>query len=117
MAQPEDLEARVAALEGRVADLVERVRHSAQDAAAARVLAGGADRDVTEIRDEIRSFRQAATLTFNAMRADLADLRTQVDTGFTSIRGALDANAAGQQQIVNLLNTLITGENDHPTGQ
>lgn len=87
--------------------MAERVRHSEQDAAAARVLAGGADRDVTEIRGEIRDFRQATTSSFNAMRDDLTDLRQQVDTGFTEIRGKLDAAAAGQQQIVNLLNTLI----------
>jgi uncharacterized protein YceH (UPF0502 family) len=37
MAQPPDLEARVAALEARVSELGERVRRSEQDAAAARV--------------------------------------------------------------------------------
>jgi hypothetical protein len=41
MAQPPDLEARVAALEEHVRELDERVRHGRQDAAAARVLAGG----------------------------------------------------------------------------
>jgi uncharacterized small protein (DUF1192 family) len=41
MAQPENLEARVAALETEVRRLGERVRRSEQDAAAARVLAGG----------------------------------------------------------------------------
>lgn len=51
MARPEDLERRVSALEDQVRDLAERVRSSEQDAAAAaRVLAGGADRDVAEIR-------------------------------------------------------------------
>jgi predicted nucleic acid-binding Zn-ribbon protein len=111
MAQPDDLEPRIAALETQVQDLAERVRHSEQDAAAARVLAGGADRDVTEIRGEIRDFRQATTSSFNAMRDDLTDLGQQADTGFTEIRGKLDAAAAGQQQIVNLLNTLI-GQGD-----
>jgi hypothetical protein len=43
-----------AALETQVRELAERVRHSEQDAAAARVLAGGADRDVEQIRGEIR---------------------------------------------------------------
>nr|WP_280463524.1 hypothetical protein [Nocardia carnea] len=41
----EGLEARVAALENQVSDLAEQLRHTKQDAAAARVLAGGADRD------------------------------------------------------------------------
>jgi len=44
MAQPPGLEARVTALEAQVRELDERVRHNQQDAAAARVLAGGADR-------------------------------------------------------------------------
>lgn len=110
MAQPSDLEARVAALEAQVQELQElagRVRASEQDAAAARVLAGGADRDVAQIRDEIRDFRRATTGSFNAMREDLGDLRTKVDNGFTEMRGKFDAAAAGQQQIADLLNTLI----------
>jgi chaperonin cofactor prefoldin len=43
--EPEDLESRVSALESQVRDLNERVRHTQRDAAAARVLAGGADRE------------------------------------------------------------------------
>jgi hypothetical protein len=119
MAQPDDLEARLSALETEVRQLADRVRHSEQDAAAARVLAGGADRDVAEIRAEIRDFRQATTSSFNATREDLNDLRTEMrqgftetQQGFTEMRGKLDATAAGQQQIVNLLNTLIAQEND-----
>jgi hypothetical protein len=90
------------------------LQHSAQDAVAARVLAGGADRDVDQIRGEIRGFRQATTSSFNATREDLADLRkhvddgfTKVERGFTQMRGTFDAAAAGQQQIVELLNTLV----------
>lgn len=101
MAQPSDLEARVAALETQVHELAERVRHSEQDAAAARVLAGGADRDVEQIRGEIRDFRQATASNFNAIREDLTDLRTsvndgfvKVDRGFAEMRGRLDATAA-----------------------
>jgi predicted nucleic acid-binding Zn-ribbon protein len=119
MAQPDDLEARMSALETEVRQLADRVRHSEQDAAAARVLAGGADRDVAEIRGEIRDFRQATTSNFNAMREDFTDLRSEMrqgfsetQQGFTEMRGKLDATAAGQQQIVNLLNTLITQQDD-----
>jgi hypothetical protein len=107
MAQPPDLEARVAALEARVSELDGRVRRSEQDAAAARVLAGGADRDVTEMTAEIRGFREQNTRVLNAMREDLTDVRSRVDNGFTEMRGKLDAAAAGQQQIVSLLSTLI----------
>jgi hypothetical protein len=107
MTQPPNLEARVAALETQVRELVDRVRHNEQDAAAARVLAGGADRDVAEIRGEIREFREQNTWVLNAMRHDLTDLRQRVDSGFAEMRGKLDATAAGQQQIAELLNILI----------
>jgi hypothetical protein len=92
------------------------------------MLAGGADRDVAQIRDEIRDFRRATTSRFNAMREDLTDLRvdvtdirtdltslrTNVETGFAEVRGKLDAAAAGQQQIVSLLNRLITEQGGQP---
>lgn len=64
----DELEERVSALEKEVRDLSGRVRGTEQDAAAARVLAGGADRDVSEIRTEIRDLRQAGIGSFNAMR-------------------------------------------------
>ncbi|MBX7432217.1 hypothetical protein JDV09_08860 [Mycobacterium sp. Y57] len=109
-----DLESRVAALEGQVRDLNGRVRASQHDAAAARVLAGAADRDVGEIRGELRDFRQGATASFNALRRDFVDLRAHVDDGFTRIddsftemHGRLDAAAAGQQQIVALLSPVL----------
>ncbi len=91
-----------------------RLRAVEQDAAAARVLAGAADRDVSEIRAEIRDFRNATTASFNALRQDFVDLRShvdrrfeQVDRGFAEMRGRLDANAAGQQRIVELIESLI----------
>jgi len=110
---------RIAALEARVSELGQRVRRSEQDAAAARVLAGGADRDVTEMSAEIWGFREQSTRVLNAMREDLTDLRSQVDNGlaemrngFTEMRGKLEAAADGQQQIVGLLNTLINRGED-----
>ena len=145
MAQQPDLEARVAALETHVRELTERVRHSEQDAVAARVLAGGADRDVTDIRGELREFREQNTRVLNAMREDLTDLRQRVedgfqrvedgfrrvddgfqridnefrrvDNGFVEMRGKFDATAAGQQQIVELLNTLIAQQDGQQNDQ
>ncbi|RZS43250.1 hypothetical protein EV193_102229 [Herbihabitans rhizosphaerae] len=121
MAKSKDLEPRVTALEDKVDELSKQVRTSQHDAAAARVLAGGADRDVAEIRTEIRDFRKATTASFNAMREDMTDFRRdvevrfgQVDQGFAEMRGKLDATAAGQQQIVTLLDTLIAHEKDKP---
>lgn len=102
-------------------DLTGRVRATEHDAAAARVLAGAADRDVGEIRGELRDFRQATAASFNAMRQDFVDLRQdfvdlrehvdqgfeQVDRGFAEMRGKFDAAAAGQQQIVELLQSVL----------
>jgi hypothetical protein len=117
LVQPDSLEARVAALETQVRELGERVRASEQDAAAARVLAGAADRDVTEFRGELRDFRLATVTSFNALREDLTGLRNHVDNGFaavderfTEMRGKLDAASAGQQQIVDLLERLIADQ-------
>ena len=122
--EPDGLEARVEALETHVQDLDRRVRASEHDAAAARVLAGAADRDVTEIRGELRDFRQATMASFNALRTEmnerfaLVDARfrgvdqrfDQVDNGFIEMRGRLDAAAAGQQQIVDILQRLIANQ-------
>ena len=116
-----DLEPRVEALENQVRDLTAKVQVTQQDAAAARVLAGAADRDVSEIRGELRDFRNATTASFNALREDFVDLREhvdrkfeqvdqrfeQVDRGFTEMRGRFDAAAAGQQQIVDMLTTIM----------
>ncbi|GLY67691.1 permease [Amycolatopsis taiwanensis] len=98
--------------------------HSEQDAAAARVLAGGADRDVTEIRGEIRDFRQATMSSFNAMREDLVDLRQTTANleratmdGFIEMRGKFDAVATGHQQIVALLNRVMGEQGDNAGSQ
>jgi hypothetical protein len=74
------------------------------------VLAGAADGDVSE-------FRRATTASFNALRQDFVDLRAHVDNGFTEMRGKFDVMAAGQQQVVDLLHTIITdqGHNGAPT--
>ena len=116
-----DLEPRVEALENQGRDLTAKVQVTQQDAAAARVLAGAADRDVSEIRGELRDFRSATTASFNALRQDFVDLRQdftdlrehvdrkfeQVDQGFMEMRGRFDAAAAGQQQIVDMLTTMM----------
>ena len=107
MADGEELEQRVAALESQVHSLAERVERSEHDAAAARVLAGGADRDVGEIRAEIRDFRDQNSRVLNAMRSDLTELGERLDGGFAQVRAALDATAAGQSHIVELLDQLM----------
>ena len=54
----DDLEARFARLEHEVAELREQVTIAGSDAAAARVLAAGTDRDVSEVRAELRAHTQ-----------------------------------------------------------
>ena len=97
----------VAVSQDELSDIRRRLNAAEKDAAAARVLAGAADRDVTEIRTEIRDFRNSTTASFNALREDFGDLRTHVDRGFTEMRGKLDATASGQQHIANLIQRLI----------
>jgi hypothetical protein len=69
-------------------------------------------REMEQIRGEIRDFRQATTSSFNAMRDDLTDLRTEVRQGFAEVRGTLDGTAAGIEQITGLLHTLIGQRDD-----
>jgi hypothetical protein len=148
MAQPDDHEARITALETQIGDLAKEVRGTKQDAAAARLLAGAADRDVSEFRGEIHDFRQevraeirdfrnevraeisgfraeisgfraeigdfraGTTASMNALREDQIDLREKMNAGFAEMRGKFDAAAAGQQQIVELLNTVIARQGE-----
>ncbi|OHV03818.1 hypothetical protein [Mycobacterium talmoniae] len=127
----EDLEARVSALETQVRDLAGQVRATKQDAAAARVLAGGADRDVGAIGDELRGFRRGTIASFPALRPGLNDgVRrveegfaridenfdrvdanfARVDNGFAEMRAKFDLTAAGQQRIVELIQTVIDAQ-------
>jgi hypothetical protein len=85
MAQPSDLEARVAALETQVRELAERVRHSEEDAAAARVLAAAPTARSSRFEARFPDFRQATASSFNAMGQRLTDLRTRVNDGFAQV--------------------------------
>ena len=106
-------------------ELRARLRRVEEDAAAARILAGGADRDVGEIRTELRSsptremrdFRDQNNRVLSAMREDLTDLRTDMDEGFRKmqegfraiddkfleIRGVLDGQAGWNQRLADML--------------
>lgn len=138
--QPKDLEARVTALENDVAELRGQVQASREDSAAARVLAGGADRDVGELGKEMRDFRRATISSFNALRQDMNDRFRRVDerfdrvderfemiaekfeiveqkfslvdNGFAEMRAKFDMTAAGQQRIVDLIQVVIDAQGD-----
>lgn len=64
MIEPEDVETRLSAVEQEVARLRAKLGDVAADAAAARVLAGGADRDVSDLGETLR----AHTQLLNALR-------------------------------------------------
>jgi cell division protein FtsB len=88
-----DLEGRVRELEREVARLKDGVEISRADAAAARVLAGGADRDVSDVKTLLR----AHTQTLNALREaqigqghKLTDLDAKLDARTTSLQAQID---------------------------
>ena len=130
MSRPEERDERIDALEADVAALRSRLGRAEQDAAAARILAGGADRDVgdlsgefREFRGEMRDFRDQNNRVLSAMRADLVDLRTrygrgvppEVDEKFAEIRGLLDGQAAWNQKLADMLGVLDPATGDDPT--
>jgi hypothetical protein len=95
----DDVEARVSSLEREVARLREQVVLANSDAAAARVLAAGADRDVSEVRAELR----AHTHALNALRETQLELReTQVEQGRETREGFATVGT-GMAQITALL--------------
>ena len=101
-----DLENRVEILEREVARLREQAALAGSDAAAARTLAAGADRDVSEVRAELR----AHTTVLNALRETQVEqgqridaLReTQIEQGQRMTDGFARLSE-GMQEIVGLL--------------
>jgi len=101
MAEPaeESLETRVRSLEGEVARIRERLALSGADAAAARVLASGADRDVTEVRAELRAHAQV----LNSLREDQLALRAEMGEFRDETRQEFAVVNARMTRIVKLL--------------
>jgi len=104
----DDIETRVAILEREVVQLREQVAFCSSDAAGARVLAAGADRDVSEVRAELRAHTQA----LNALRETQLDqdrritgLDRKVTEGFATL-------STGMAQIT----ALLTGETGSDSG-
>ena len=89
MGTPEDIESRLSAVERGVAQLRAQQGLTASDAAAARVLAAGADHDVSEVRAELR----AHTSALNALRETQLEQGRRLDRmdgRFDRIDGRLD---------------------------
>lgn len=107
------LESRVASLEHEVARLSEQVALTSSDAAAGRVLAAGADRDVSEVRAELRAHTQglnALRMTQLELREaqleqgrELAGLRREMHEGFGTL-------VTGMAEITTLLSKITEAE-------
>ncbi|MGH3813581.1 MAG: hypothetical protein ACRDUV_14200 [Pseudonocardiaceae bacterium] len=115
----DDFETRLAVLEREVAQLREQVALTSSDAAAARVLASGADRDVSEVRAELR----AHTQSLNALRETQLEQGQKIDKldremceGFaevrTEMREGFSTVATGMAQITALLANIAGPERD-----
>jgi predicted TIM-barrel fold metal-dependent hydrolase len=91
----EDLEARLSAPEHKVAEV-------RQDAAAARVLAGAADRDVAEFRQALN----AHTQVLNALRETQVEHHAETRKLQAETREGFAKTAAGMAQITSLLQAL-----------
>jgi hypothetical protein len=120
----DDVEARVTSLEHAVARLREQVTLTSSDAAAARadaaaarVLAAGADRDVSELRTELR----AHTQVLNALRETQLEQSRETRECFASQGRRIDAleremrtgfatMATGMAQITELLTEIRGSE-------
>lgn len=97
MATPEELENRLGAVERDVSELRRQTTLAAADSAAARVLAAGADRDVSEVRAELR----AHTGALNALR------QTQIEMAHTIER--IDDRLGGVEERLGGVETQMHG--------
>ncbi|MBW3640929.1 MAG: hypothetical protein KY451_13950 [Actinobacteria bacterium] len=126
MAEPSHVETRLTALEVRMEEV-------AADAAAARHLAAARDRDLADLGVKVDANRSAINALglqtagrFDQLENRFDQLENRVDqlenemrtgfdemrTGFAEMRGRLDQTAGGQQQIVDLLTGLISGQGE-----
>jgi hypothetical protein len=97
VADPSDIEARLAALGARMEKVV------AADAAAARHLAAARDRDLADLGVKVDANRTAINALGVQTAARFDRLEDEMRTGFAEMRGKLDQTTAGMAQIVELL--------------
>ena len=92
------MERRLRRLEQQGAELRDDVDAARRDAAAARVLAAGADRDVSDVRVELRELWEGQR-----------ELREEMRAGFAAIESKFAVVNSGLRQIITLLD-------DRPSG-
>jgi chromosome segregation ATPase len=95
----DDIETRVTILEREVVQLRKQMALSSSDAAAARVLAAGADHDVSEVRAELRAHTQA----LNALRETQLELDQKVSGLDQKVTEGFALLGTGMAQITALL--------------
>jgi hypothetical protein len=119
MGDPDRIERRLTSIESRL-DNVElglgeintRLENVANDAAAARYLAAAHDRDLADVGVKVDANRRAINALGEQTAARFDALENKVDTGFAEMRAKLDVTAAGHEQIVRLLDHVITRLDD-----
>lgn len=99
MPPADDIETRLATVERDVADLREQLAVTSSDATAARMLAAGADHDVSEVRAELRAHTQA----LNALRETQLEQSRKIDEQSREMREGFAKLATGMAQITALL--------------
>jgi chromosome segregation ATPase len=95
----DDIETRVTILEREVVRLRDKVTLTSSDADAARVLAAGADHDVSEVRAELRAHTQA----LNALRETQLELDQKVSGLDQKLTEGFAMLGTGMAQITALL--------------
>jgi hypothetical protein len=110
MAAPDDIEARVAALEARIGQVAADAQVARQDAAAARHLAAARDRDIADLavkvdanRSAINALGEQTRERFDALERKVDDGFRKVDEGFIEMRGKFDMTAAGLERIATMI--------------
>ncbi|MGH3901034.1 MAG: hypothetical protein ACRDTA_22870 [Pseudonocardiaceae bacterium] len=108
MPDSDDIETRLTIVERDVARLREQVALTSSDAAAARVLAAGADRDVSEVRAELRAHTQG----LNALRETQLEQGREMREQGREMREGFATLATGMAQITALLTNIAGAERD-----
>lgn len=98
----DDIETRRATVERDVTELPEQLAIISSDAAAVRMLAAGADHDVSEVRAELRAHTQA----LNALRETQLEQGRKIDQPGQEMREGFATLTTGMAQITALLTNL-----------
>ena len=97
MTDPGDVERRISALEAEVSRIQDELDRARQDAAAARVLATGADRDVSDVRSRLRAQR-GLLQALRDTQVEHGDRLDRLERRMTAVElrlGALEDRIAG----------------------